>query len=309
MWGCVMKIFNHGQKREKILSIKYVENLLDKQTYPITKNRYYEIEACGEELRYYNLNYHMFFQKGYSCVECGLMGRFFALERSGGEKHRCTLSLYGINNNGDQVLIVASKIKKLGRRATVKLENIEPKCILCNSEVKHSHESIVQTQFDSIKIVETKNPTLFDGTPINESNIIGRCNNTTHWGWISEHLMKKHECLEKQCPFFKKVNPEYWCRIETNNRRKIEARAKAKEKKIREKERESFIRSVFKPYNDICITSIDEMYNGISIAYIYDGRVDLSDAIRILREKYNCAIYLKAVESSLENRISLIRNR
>ena len=139
------------------------------------------------------------------------------------------------------------------------------------------------------------------------SKVIGYCHNIKHTGYINKHLLQEHKCLEKQCPLFEKYNPSYWGRLEKERKDRQKLYKKAKAKKLQKQQRDEFIRSVFEPYKQIYITSVQEIYKGLKITYIYDHQVDLSEAIRILRDKYKCAIYLKAVRSSKENRKYLIK--
>ena len=161
-----------------------------------------------------------------------------------------------------------------------------------------------------IKKINKEYTVLFDrGTPVKRGNIVGYCGNATHWGWINNHLLLSHRCLEKKCRYFQKANPEYWDKIEAKRQIAKSKRDYRKNVEAKEAERKKHIKSVLRPYTNVYVTSVRETNKGLMITYIYDEYVDLSHAIDILREHYNCGIYLKAVKSSLENRIALIRNR
>ena len=46
-------------------------------------------------------------------------------------------------------------------------------------------------------------------------NIVGQCHNLRHPGKLTRALMEEHDCLNKQCPFFKKNdNAAYWLALE-----------------------------------------------------------------------------------------------
>lgn len=63
-------------------------------------------------------------------------------------------------------------------------------------------------------------------------NIVGQCHNLRHPGKLTRALMEEHDCLNKQCPFFKKNdNAAYWLALEKKNLRKTEARAQLAEHK------------------------------------------------------------------------------
>ena len=50
----------------------------------------------------------------------------------------------------------------------------------------------------------------------------GVCHCKEHEGYLTVSQMKKHECIEKQCWYFQKLEHSYWVQLE---RRKLEKRA------------------------------------------------------------------------------------
>ena len=320
-----MEVISHGHIRKEKFSIECIERLLDKESYPASKNVKRRIEIGNESVRYYNPNYHMFFQKGYSCVKCGLTGQFFALESSGSDKLAFSLCLYAINPDGDEVLMVGSKID-IGLEKTKKRYcDIQPMCFDCNRMTtemylaKKTMRTRMPQKKQEIKISvsslgpmkEIKKPEVFliDGTPVKSTKVVAYCNNATHWGWLNGHLMQEHNCLEKKCPYFEKANSDYWANVERNRVKKELNRIQKKEQAAHIKERDEYIRTVFKPYKDIYVTSIREEKGCIYIAYIYDKYVDLSDAIQLIRRKYKQSVYMKQVKSTPEITQLLIRDR
>jgi hypothetical protein len=161
----------------------------------------------------------------------------------------------------------------------------------------------------AVKDIKKDYAYLIDGALAKADNIVGYCNNATHWGWLSKRLMKEHQCLEKECPYFEKTNAGYWEKIEKEKALKAEKRkAKALEKQ-RKAERDDFIRFVFEGYEDIFVTAIKEIRGGIMITYIFDKWVDLSAGRDVVRRQYGGKVVTKAVRSSEENRRLLIRSR
>lgn len=138
---------------------------------------------------------------------------------------------------------------------------------------------------------------------------MGYCNNLSHKGYVSKILLRSHKCIDKQCPLLTKCNLNYWMQIEKERSNVHKKREIARQEKLKTAQRDEFICSVFEPYDHIHITSIKEMKSGFMITYIYNKRIDLSEAVTILREKYQCSIYLKAVRSSDEIRRKLIREK
>ena len=150
---------------------------------------------------------------------------------------------------------------------------------------------------------------LFNGVPAKESNIIGRCKNYNHRGWMSRTLLKNHECIEKGCRYFEKVNPEYWNGQERQKIAAADKRREAKERKKFEAEREAFIRALFIPYSYVHMTSVQETDFGLRIAYIYDQDQDLTEVAQAVKQKYNCSVLLKPANSRPDVKQMLIRNR
>jgi len=124
---------------------------------------------------------------------------------------------------------------------------------------------------------------LINYNKVNMKNVIGYCHNIIHTGYISKNILKEHKCIEKQCLSFEKYNPDYWARVEKAKQEKRELYKNAKIKKLQIKTRNEFIHSVFEPYKEIHVTSIQEIRNGLKITYIYDKHIDLSEAIKKIR--------------------------
>ena len=148
-----------------------------------------------------------------------------------------------------------------------------------------------------------------DGSLLQSTKVVAYCNNATHWGWLSKRLMQNHDCLEKKCPYLEKANPSYWADIERSRIKKENIRIQKMEKAARIESRDEYIRTVFKRYKEIYVTSIREEKGCLQIAYIYDKYVDLSDGIRLIRRKYQQPVYLKKVKSTQKIRQLLIRDR
>lgn len=76
------------------------------------------------------------YKKSTTCAECGLKGRFFALEK---DKHVNTnkyhLNLYGIKNN-KEILFTKDHIIPLSRNGKNELKNYNTMCYFCNLNKK-----------------------------------------------------------------------------------------------------------------------------------------------------------------------------
>ena len=320
-----MSILNYGQKRKSIISIDDFESLLDKESYPISTGKSNKVNIDGEEIRYYCPIYHRAFLHNHICESCGLKGSYYALEHcvSSGSSYR--LNLYGTDNDGIDVLFSRSRSKKPPRNG---VQNMQLLCIRCIIKKDQEHGKTQKKarlektaryidilaklnieSFEQIREVKKETVFLFDGTPVKSSKVIAYCNNATHYGWINKGLMKKHRCIEKECPYMEKANQSYWLNLEVEKVKRDEARKRKKEVETQTRKRDEYIRSIFLPYDDIYVTSIREENGQLNISYIFDKFVDLSEPIKRIRTLYKLPVYLKAVRCSDINTQLLIRNR
>jgi hypothetical protein len=80
--------------------------------------------------------YQLFAEKGCRCVKCGIVGKFFCLEKAPGngdsryEKYH--FNLYGITKGGKWRMITKDHIVPRSKGGKNKLENYQPMCELCN---------------------------------------------------------------------------------------------------------------------------------------------------------------------------------
>lgn len=77
---------------------------------------------------------------------------------------------------------------------------------------------------------------------IREKNLVGWCSCHLHPGVVSKGLLKKHQCVEKQCYYLKK-NQEaaYWSAMAEEQRLKEQRKAKAREEKEKQLEEEQLL--------------------------------------------------------------------
>ena len=58
------------------------------------------------------------------------------------------------------------------------------------------------------------NKAYYKGQPKRE-NSIGYCHYSQHLGYVNDNIIKKHQCLEKQCKYLERYEDNiYWCRRE-----------------------------------------------------------------------------------------------
>lgn len=92
-----------------------------------------KVELDGDMIKGNSKRYQLFFTKGMKCVSCGIEGKYFAKEKN--EKDiSYHLNLYGIDDNGNEILITKDHIIPTSKGGKNKLENFQTMCVYCNQE-------------------------------------------------------------------------------------------------------------------------------------------------------------------------------
>lgn len=90
-----------------------------------------KVELDGDIIKGNSQRYQLFFTKGTKCVCCGIEGKYFAKEKRIKDKSY-HLNLYGIDDNGQEVLITKDHIIPKSKGGKDELENYQTMCIRCN---------------------------------------------------------------------------------------------------------------------------------------------------------------------------------
>lgn len=120
---------------EAILKEKILKNITASKKIVDPSLRFSYVD--GEQIYTFSDRYKTFFTKGYTCPVCGTKGVYFALECSGdpsNKNHRYHLNLYGINSQGEEVLMTKDHILPKSKGGKNALENYQPMCASCNSK-------------------------------------------------------------------------------------------------------------------------------------------------------------------------------
>ena len=89
----------------------------------------------GFNVKVNSLRLVTFKTKGIVCSSCKMKAAFFAIEQGTYEKVKHPhLNLYGINENGDEVLFTHDHVIPLSKGGPNTLENSVPMCIKCNQK-------------------------------------------------------------------------------------------------------------------------------------------------------------------------------
>jgi len=88
----------------------------------------------GYEIKKGSLRYKVF-SESLNCVECGLKGSILALEKDKTHQtNRCHFNLYGINENGEEILMTKDHIKPLSKGGRNYTDNMQTMCTICNNK-------------------------------------------------------------------------------------------------------------------------------------------------------------------------------
>ena len=102
---------------------------------PISGNAY---KQFGEHMAKMCSTRMWLFTRSVVCVECGLKGSFFALERTLADEcrnGRPHLNLYAVDASGDEVLMTQDHIRPRSKGGNSAPENLQVMCKVCN-EIK-----------------------------------------------------------------------------------------------------------------------------------------------------------------------------
>jgi hypothetical protein len=206
----------------------------------------------------------------------------------------------------------------------------EEGCSNFKNNIARSEEVEVKKEFeeagrDSEKLLEDKLPwmkeaqgkekekevleyRLFDGTWVNEQNMIAYCHYTGHPGYISVKLEEKHECVKKQCSLLEKMNPSYWERQKAKETKKKAKKKSLKDYRKEVAKKEFFIRRIIEKQGNAYVTQIKEVTpRKWEISYIFEGNVSLSKEMKILKKALNSKVLLIPVKTSKEKRDFLLK--
>ena len=90
----------------------------------------------NEEVNLSTLNLRMHIEKGFDCIECGVRGSYFKVERTPGPPHIIYsdwhLNLYAVDERGNEVLMTKDHRYPRSKGGSDEIENLDPMCSKCN---------------------------------------------------------------------------------------------------------------------------------------------------------------------------------
>lgn len=90
-----------------------------------------KVELDGDIIKGNSQRYQLFFTKGTKCACCGIEGKYFAKEKRLKDKSY-HLNLYGVDDNGQEVLITKDHIIPKSKGGKDELDNYQTMCVRCN---------------------------------------------------------------------------------------------------------------------------------------------------------------------------------
>lgn len=113
-------------QRHKVLPIEPVLSLIGER-HGRTRLFY------GKYVGFGSVRLQTFKEKGTACVNCGLQGKFFAIEATKG-RDDWHLNLYAVRPDGTEVLMTRDHIKPKSLGGSNGLTNSQPMCSPCNGK-------------------------------------------------------------------------------------------------------------------------------------------------------------------------------
>ena len=89
------------------------------------------VNIRGDLIKGNSQRFQTFFTKGLKCVSCGIEGKYFAKEKTKGDK-RYHLNLYAIDGNGKEVLMTKDHIFPHNKGGKNNISNYQTMCVKCN---------------------------------------------------------------------------------------------------------------------------------------------------------------------------------
>lgn len=97
------------------------------------KNQKKKMMFDGHLVKVYSQRYQLFFTKGVVCCNCKVKGEFFYKEKDQLSKSY-HFNLYGVDNNGDEILITKDHIIPRSKGGQNTLRNYQTMCTICNQK-------------------------------------------------------------------------------------------------------------------------------------------------------------------------------
>jgi len=138
-------------QRHKIYPIQQILDIIEYKYAGCYSNKKKYIELDGVKVKITSARYGVF-KNSIKCVCCGLEGSFFASEKSlydNTDKYH--FNLYGVKNNGDEVLFTKDHIIPVSKGGSNNFENFQTMCSECNNEKSNNIDNNIHDMINRYK--------------------------------------------------------------------------------------------------------------------------------------------------------------
>lgn len=106
------------------------------------------VDFDGELINMASDRYKCFALYGTDCVDCGIEGQYFAMERQG-NLGRFHFNLYAIDEENNEILMTKDHITPVCRGGKDEITNYQPMCTICNNK----KGSLLPEAYEKIKLL------------------------------------------------------------------------------------------------------------------------------------------------------------
>ena len=124
-------------ERKSIHSIEEVKLATEDVLFNPKKEK---INFNGHIIKANSQRYQTFFKSGCNCVQCGINGKFFAMERTLNTNEQYHLNLNAITKDGEEVLMTKDHIVPKSKGGKNSISNYQTMCTKCNNKKGNREE-------------------------------------------------------------------------------------------------------------------------------------------------------------------------
>lgn len=98
----------------------------------------WKIRIHGHLVNMFSLRYRTFLKNNASCVSCGIVGKYFRLEKhilhNDPTNNSWHFNLYAVDCNGEEILMTKDHIVPKSTGGANHIDNLQPMCCVCNGK-------------------------------------------------------------------------------------------------------------------------------------------------------------------------------